>query len=183
MIAFSKVKVLIDNQSAVRILDVGSMKDELHSLAMEVFLLCLRNGISLETQWVPREMNEEADSASREAALLDTDDWQISAQFFRLLDRRWGPMTIDCFASSYNSKLPRFYSLFISPDCEGVDAFCFNWQDELCLLVPPVGLAGRVIKHLDLCKGKGILVVPCWPSAHFWPMLSSTFRHSIIDFL
>ena len=92
-------------------------------------------------------------------------------------------MTIDCFASSYNNKLPRFYSLFISPDCEGVDAFCFNWQDELCLLVPPAGLAGRVIKHLDLCKGKGILVVPCWPSAHFWPMLSSTFRHSIVDFL
>ena len=183
MISFSRVKVLVDNQSAVRILDVGSMKPELHGLAMDVFFLCLRNGISLETQWIPRELNEEADSASREAALLDTDDWQISARFFQILVKRWGPLTIDCFANCYNSKLPRFYSLFLPPDCEGVDAFCFDWRDEFCLLVPPVGLVGRVLKHLALCKGKGILVVPCWPSAHFWPMLSSTFHHSVVDFM
>ena len=173
MISFSKVKVLIDNQSAVRILDVGSMKVELHSIAMDVFLLCLRNGISLETQWILRELNEEADLASREAALLDTDNWQVSNQFFQLLNERWGPLTIDCFASSYNNKLPRFYSLFISPDCEGVDAFCFNWEGEPCFLVPPVGLAGRVLKHLDLCKARGVLVVPCWPSGRCCPQLLS----------
>ena len=66
-IRYSTVKVLVDNQSAVRILDVGSMKLDLHEIAMDVFDTCLRNGISLETEWVPRELNEVADAASRVA--------------------------------------------------------------------------------------------------------------------
>ena len=36
-IRFSTVKVLVDNQSTVRILDIGSMKPELHKIAMDVF--------------------------------------------------------------------------------------------------------------------------------------------------
>ena len=88
-ISQSKVKVKVDNQSAVRIIYVGSMKPDLHHIAMDIFLLCLHNGISLETEWVPRDMNQAADAASREAALIDTDDWQLQDSFFQLLDQRF----------------------------------------------------------------------------------------------
>ena len=39
------------------------------------------------------------------------------------LDRLWGPHSIDRFASSYNSKLPRFNSRFLQSGTEAVDAF------------------------------------------------------------
>ena len=180
-ISHSKVKILVDNQSAARIIDVGSMKEDLQEIAMKIFFLCLENGISLEVEWIPRRLNEAADSASREAEMVDTDDWQLSDDFFTILNNRWGPFTIDCFSNYYNKKVDRFYSLFNSPGCAGVDAFSFNWANEFCLLVPPVCIVGRVLRHLELCKGKGVLIVPFWPSAHFWPMLMRDFQCHISD--
>ena len=182
-ISHSRVKLLVDNQSAARIIEVGSMKPELHCIAMDIFFTCLRNGVSLAVQWIPRSLNEAADSASREAEMVDTDDWQISVEFFKLLNARWGPLTIDCFANYYNKKLDRFYSLFNSPGCAGVDAFSFNWNRENCLLVPPVCVAARSLRHLQLCKGRGVLVVPSWPSAHYWPLLITEFNSCIVDCL
>ena len=182
-IKYSTVKLLVDNQSAVRIIDVGSMKADLHEIAIGIFFTCLKNGISLITEWVPREFNQEADAASREAAQVDTDDWQLTSSFFRLINQRWGPITIDCFANHYNAKAPRFYSMFLTPGCEGVNAFSFDWKNEVCLLVPPVCLPGRTLRHLELCKGKGIIVVPDWPSAHYWPMVLNEFRFFVKDML
>ena len=180
-IKHSKVKLFVDNKSAVRILDVGSMKSELHDIAMDVFFLCIKNGISLEAEWIPRDLNEAADAASREAAIVDTDDWGISQRFFSILDSKWGPLTIDCFSNDYNAKLNRFYSLFNSPGSAGVDAFSFNWHDENCLLVPPVCVVGAALHHLKLCKGKGVLVAPFWPSAAYWPLLLNDFNRFIVD--
>ena len=180
-IRHSKVKLFVDNKSAARILDVGSMKAELHNTAMDVFFLCISNGISLEVEWIPRDLNEAADAVSREAIVVDTDDWGISQSFFDILDSRWGPLTIDCFSNDYNAKLKRFYSLFNSPGSAGVDAFSFDWHVENCLLVPPVCVVGATLHHLKLCKGRGVLVVPFWPSASFWPLLLNEFNSFILD--
>ena len=127
---------------------------------MEVFYLCITNGISLEMEWLPRYENEAADAVSREAAVVDTDDWSITTNFFNIIDNRWGPLTIDCFANNYNAKIDRFYSLFHSSGCSGIDAFSYNWAPENCLLVPPVCVVGNVLRHLKLCKSKGVLTVP-----------------------
>ena len=182
-ISNSKVKLFVDNQSAARIIEVGSMKNDIHVIAMDIFFLCLNNGISLECEWIPRALNEAADSASREAEVVDTDDWQISVEFFKFLNARWGPLSVDYFANDYNKKLDRFFSLFNSPGCEGVDAFSYNWHGECGLFVPPVCVTGRVLRHMRICRAKGVLVVPCWPSAHFWPMLMSDFHNEILDFM
>ena len=182
-IKHSKVKLLVDNKSAARILDVGSMKAELHKIAMDVFFLCIKNGISLEVEWIPRNLNEAADAVSREAIVVDTDDWGITPKFFHILNTRWGPLSIDCFANDYNAKTDRFYSLFNSPGSVGVDAFSYNWRGENCLLVPPVCVVGPTLHHLRLCKSKGVLVVPFWPSAAFWPLLLNEFNRFITDHL
>lgn len=182
-IMHSKVKFFVDNKSAARILDVGSMKPQLHSIAMDVFFLCIKNGICLEVEWIPRTLNEAADKVSREANVVDTDDWALTRPFFNILDKRWGPLTIDCFANVYNAKTDRFYSLFHAPNSAGIDAFSFNWANENCLLVPPVCVVGSVLKHLKLCKAKGVLVVPYWPSAAFWPLLLTDYKRYILDFI
>ena len=177
------VTFLVDNKSAAAIVQSGSMKEDCHKLALDINQLCASYGISLCVQWIPREQNKEADALSRAPELLDTDDWGLTEEFFRILQNRWGPFSIDCFANYYNNKVERFYSLFLTPNAAGVDAFNFDWAGETCLLVPPVAVVGRALNHLHACKSKGVLVVPYWPSAAFWPMLLGFFRGFIQDVL
>ncbi len=179
IISESKIKVYTDSQSAARIVEVGSMKLELHKLAMSIFNMCLSSKIVLEVEWIPRTINEQADYISR---LVDTDDWIISHQLFKVISESWGPFTVDCFATFYNTKLPRFFSRFWNPGSSGTDAFAQNWSEENCLMVPPVVLIPSVLKHLYSCKSKGVLVCPQWPSSPFWPLLWSCFTPWIKDY-
>ena len=131
----SRVKWFTDSQSSVRIVEVGSMQFPLHALAISIFEFCIRNNIELSVQWIPRSLNQKADSVSK---FMDIDDWQITSEFFALLEYYWGPHTIDCFANFYNTKIERFFSRFWNPGTAGVDAFFQSWQNENCLLVPPL---------------------------------------------
>jgi hypothetical protein len=179
----SHVKFLVDSQSAQHILQCGSMKPSCHYFAKKTVDLCLQNSISLDVGWIPRDLNKDADWISRESEVLDTDDWGISKEFFKILQNRWGTFSVDCFANFYNAKVEKFYSFYQVPLTSGVDAFSFDWNSEFCLLTPPVCVVGHALKHLALCKGKGVLVVPCWPSSYFWPLLINDFCCFIKDIL
>ena len=53
-------------------------------------------------------------------------------------------------------------------------------------VVPPVSLVKKVILHVCLCRGRGILVVPYWPSALYWPLLverGGVFKSFVADCL
>ena len=177
----SSVKFLVDSQSAARIVDVGSMKDNLQWFATEIFHFCFKNNIALKVDWIPREENVLADLASREAEIVDVEDWGISPSFFQFLNTRYGPFSMDAFANFYNAKCPRFYSLFHCPNSAGVDALTHNWFGENLLLVPPVNAIGKALHHLKICRAKGVLVAPKWPSSYFWPLLLNEFSKFIIE--
>ena len=177
------VTFFVDNEASVSIVSSGSMKQDCHALALEIAEFCARYGIFLKVNWIPRTENTEADLWSRVPLDLDTDDWSITDAFFSVLCNRWGLFSVDCFANFYNHKVDRFYSLFYTPGSAGVDAFSFDWVRDFCLLVPPVALAGRVLEHLFRCKAKGVLVVPFWKSAFYWPLLIGFFKQFIKDSL
>ena len=61
----TKVKVFTDNENASRIVSVGSPKQHLHCLALDIFQLCLVNDIQIDAQWIPRDANVRADLLSR----------------------------------------------------------------------------------------------------------------------
>ena len=105
----SHVKWYTDNQAVAKIIEVGSMKLDLHLIAIKVFQFCLDHNIAIDIQWIPRAENERADFISH---LIDPDDWEISAEFFQYLEVLWGLHTVDCFANYYNYKIPRFFSRF-----------------------------------------------------------------------
>ena len=175
------VKLLTDNQNCVRIIESGSTKPDLHNLSFSIFTFCLRNNISLETQWIPRSQNDQADFISK---FVDYDDWSVSNDFFDFVNSLWGPHTIDRFASYLNTKLSRFNSYFWNPGSEAVDAFSQNWCNDNNWLVPPVRLVNRVIRHVLYCKAKATLIVPYWASAPFWPLLfdrNMCYRQGIVD--
>ena len=169
----SRVKLFTDSQSAAHIIEVGSMKHELHSIAIKIFHLCLTHRISLEVQWIPRSLNDQADYISK---WVDTEDWSITDTFFNAINDITDPLTVDCFACYYNTKLPRFFSRYWNPGAEAIDAFAQDWSGENALLVPPVTLIQAALNHLYFCHGRGVLVFPWWPSSSFWPVLWSKYR-------
>ena len=83
----SYTKWFSDSQAACKIIQVGSMRSELHTIAVEIFQFCANNDIELELQWIPRTEIERADYISR---IIDIDDWQISADCFKSLEECWG---------------------------------------------------------------------------------------------
>ena len=171
-----------DNYACSLIVKSGSGKQNLQTLSEEIHEICQKENINLETQWVPRETIPFADKLSR---YRDTDNWEITGEFFNYLEKLWGPFTIDRFADSTNKKLKRFNSKFYCPGTECVDTFTVSWFNDNNLLVPPVHLIPRVIKHMKICKASGTIVTPYWVSAPFWPVVAnsqSTFKSFVKDF-
>ena len=144
-----RVKIFTDNQSAARIVSVGSSKVHLQSVALSIFRFCFSYSIALEAQWIPRSLNERADLLS---LFVDKDDWRVNPSMFRLVDAKWGPHTIDHFASYYNAQLPCFNSKFASPGCSSVDALVQDWSKENNWVCPPVGFVMDAVRVLTACS-------------------------------
>ena len=186
LLAFSKklqghtIKWFTDNQNViVRIVQVGSKKEHLQEGAMCIFQACLKHGVRLEMEWIPRGQNETADYISR---IVDVDDWQISPAIFQRFDSLWAPHTVDRFAADSNTQLSRFNSRFWSPGSEAVDAFTVNWGSDVNWWVPPFHLIARTIRHAQACEAVGTLAFPAWKSAYYWPIICPDGRH-LADFV
>ena len=168
------VNVRTDNINAAKIIEVGSPKPHLQTIAISIFETCLKNDIKLSPTWIPREQNYVADSISK---LKDTDDWSIDKNSFENIQKIYGRIDFDRFADNSNTKCCDFNSKFYCPLTKGVDAFTCDWSSsKLNWLCPPVKLIGDCITHLQICKAKGILIIPEWPSCYFWPKIFNGFR-------
>ena len=78
---------------------------------------------------------------------------------------------MDVFANDSNKKCAKFFSKWWCRGTSGVDAFCYNWEKEVCWIVPPPSLVARVILRIQQSNVVGVLIVPKWRSAPFWPLL------------
>lgn len=98
------------------------MKPDLHDLAMDIYRICIINGITIEVEWIPRRENEQADLLSR---FFDFDDWSVTDNIVQMFEKRWGKITFDRFADDKNHKVEKWV-----PGTAGVDAFAFDWSGE-----------------------------------------------------
>ena len=96
------VKWFSDSQTACKIISVGSMRSDLHVIALRIFQLCADNAIHLDIQLIPRSELQKADFIRR---FIDIDDWQITKDCFEAVERLWGKHTVDCFANFYYKKI------------------------------------------------------------------------------
>ena len=122
----------------------------------------------MEVKWIPCTQNERADYLSK---IVDYDEWTVKDRCFHAVTFVWGSCSVDCLASYKNHRVPRFYSKYFNSGSLCVGSLAFSWVSETCWLVPPVSLVKKVILHVCLCRCRRILVVPYWPSAHYWPLL------------
>ena len=83
---------------------------------------------------------------------------------------------MDRFADFTNKKLCRFNSRYFHPAAEATDAFTQDWALALSWIVPPIYMVTRAIEYLRLCRASGIIVVPIWVSAYFWPTIIEMFQ-------
>ena len=157
-----------DNQAAVHILQVGSSRAHLQAEAMGIFQTCMKHGIQLRAEWVPREENQLADYYSK---IVDQDDWKVNTEIFDRINQCWGPHTLDCFASLRTKQLGRFCSRWWNPGCFAIDAFTVDWAEERVWLCPPLYLISRALDMLQSCQSHGTMIVPKWVSAAWWPKL------------
>ena len=158
-----------DNINVARILEVGSSKNHLQSLALDIYRSCLRHDINIIPKWLPREENVFADAISKHA---DTDDWSIDDETFHYIQTQFGEFDVDRFASSSNNKVRRFNSRYHCPRTETVNTFTTHWGKDFNWLCPPISLVGATLKHAKICKAKGVLFLPEWQSAYYWPLLT-----------
>ena len=177
------VNVRTDNFAASRIIEIGSPKPHLHALASEIFEICVTHDIRILPTWIPREENQHADYFSK---MVDTDDWTIDNKSYSIICQKFGYPTVDRFSDNVNKKVRKFNSKFFCPGTNAVNAFTQNWADEsLNWLSPPIKCIIPTIRHLRLCKAKGILIIPQWPSSYFWPVIHNgvTYESFVKDAL
>ena len=156
------------------------MKKELHDLAIKIFQCCTENQISLNIQLIPRSDLERVDYKSR---IVDLNDWRINSSCFEYIEKLWGPHTVDCFANYYNKKVETFFLQFWNSNSSGVDFFCTECRKR--------ELFGCSACNHDY-EGHPLLVrksndwytviVPFWPSAYFWPVITRKFRDYVTGY-
>ena len=73
----NRIKWFTDNQNVITIVAKGSMKLELHDIALCIFKNCVQDNISTDVEWVPR--THKADYISR---IIDYGDWSVAYELF-----------------------------------------------------------------------------------------------------
>lgn len=165
-----EVALYIDNKNVSYILESGSNVCGVHEICLSIHDWCSKNDVCLSATWIPRKQNVHADYLSR---CQDCDDWSIDQSIFEYLNDKWGPFTVDRFATHYNAKCLRFNSRFWVPGTEAVDAFKQCWRGEKNWIVPPPNRVMESIKKIKYERCCGTLVVPKWKSAPFWSMITN----------
>jgi hypothetical protein len=158
---------LTDNQNVEKILSKGSGILRLTKLVLDI----LRTARALEFDIQPVSVSRKNHFLLKAEGIskgIDTDNWDITEEYFYHLSGLFGIFSIDLFATRDNAKCERFYSQSFEKGTLGVDAFARHWEDECAYAAPPVALVMRTIRKGADCNITGIFVIPLWKNARFW---------------
>ena len=165
------IKILTDNVTAVTYIRQmgGSHSLKCNDIAREIWLWAIERDIWLTISHIPGKDNVRVDSNSRK--FEHEIEWMLNTKVFELLTTLWpNEMTIDLFASRLNHQLDKYVSWRPDPDSIAVDAFSIKWDSNIYAL-PPFSTLSRVLKKIREDKAKGVLVVPYWIGATWFPSL------------
>lgn len=133
----------------------------------------LRNAL-LQGYHIPGAQNAGPDGISRAPY---SHEESLSPALFSLLERRFGPFSLDAMASAANSRCRRYVSRFRSPSSVGADVFSFPVGAEPAVYCfPPFPLIGAVVSYFAEQRARGVLVLPCDHSAPWWSALVGCSR-------
>jgi hypothetical protein len=159
-----------DNTTAVSYLNKQGGRIPLLSKEVEdLWDLCLERGITLRAKYVPGINLEEADFYSR--ILLKDSELKLPPNVFESLHRRFN-LTLDLFATRFNTQTKHFVTLFPDPQATATDAFSMTWRGEKGLYAfPPFNQIGRILSKTRRESAHLVLITPFWAGATWWPDL------------
>ena len=168
------VKISIDNTCAVSVLNnMGTCHSEkCNDIATKIWGLCEENNMWLTAAHIPGPQNITADYESRNFN-MDI-EWMLNPKILTqaLQGISFSP-TIDMFASRLNKQFPQYVSYRPDPFALHIDAFTISWADKQFYCFPPFSCVLKVIRKVINDKGRGILVVPYWPTQSWFPLLTT----------
>lgn len=161
----------VDNTVAVAYINHqgGTHSPRLSAVSQRIWELSLSNGMLIEASHIPGIDNVLADAASRQT--LRPHEWRLHPHIFSLLNRHWGPITIDLFATHLNAQLERYYSWGPDPRTSGLDAMRMEWSGERAYANPPWILIPDILRKIHQEQATVLLIAPVWPSQAWYPRL------------
>ncbi|CAH3194424.1 unnamed protein product [Porites evermanni] len=117
-------------------------------MARRIFDICIRSGIHLEVQWIPRTSNQQADYISRLILMIG----KLLKNFFFFLMPGRARIVLIVLPIIIITSSPNIFRGFGT-------LILRSLRGENCLVVPPVGIVPRVLHYLKSQRAVGTLVV------------------------
>lgn len=160
------LRLRTDSMVALYVIQSGSSRSPVLMNEMRAhYELCAAMEVELRVEHVSSVLKAWADRLSREH---DSTDWTLSAAAFSLLEARYGPHTVDLFASDKTARCARFYSRWYCPGTLGTNAFLHTWAGENAWANPPFHLVGAVVNNILATGATVTFVAPEWRAQPWW---------------
>jgi hypothetical protein len=172
MLKHKVVQVLSDNITTVAYLNhLGGHCIELSNLAQAIWCTTNSLNITLKAKFLAGNQNYHADRLSRLASHYE---WMLDPDLFHIINRMWGPFSIDRFASFLTKQIPRYNSQFCDPLSVGVDALAQkDWGTENNFVNAPFRLIPQILTKIQAHQAEATIIAPWWPSQPWFNKLLS----------
>ena len=176
-LAHQKVHILSDNTATIANLNnMGGPSPELCRVAKAIWALCLELDIEISLSHIRGVLNSRSDRLSRLPVMYE---WSLHPSWFHRIESRWGPHSIDRFATLANALLPKFNSRYLEPGSDGIDALSQqDWGQHNNFVNPPFCLIPNVLRLIRAQKAEATIIAPWWPAAPWHQLLLSMAKSS-----
>lgn len=172
------VRVRTDSRVVMSIINsLCSRSPALHHDVTRLRRILNDRGLGIEATWLASLENKWADRLSREP---DSSSWTLQRDAWRHLNDAWGPLTIDRFASTIDTHLPRFNAATACPGVEAVDAYKQCWTGERNYCFPPFSQAAVALRHCYEQRATAVFILPVWPAQPWWHRAISRANSSVL---
>ena len=163
ILAGKVVLIRSDNTTTVAYINKqgGTRSHPMCAQALLLWQFCIDHQIDIRAVHAPGLTISLADMLSRRT--VNHLEWSLHPQIAARVFRTLGQAQVDWFATSLNTKLPLYGSLYRDPAALAQDAFQANWFGVLGYLYPPVKLIPIVLQKIVRDRATAILIAPHWP--------------------
>jgi len=148
--------------------EIGKEK-KLAKIAWRVRRIEVQYKIGGETKVVKGEEIEEVDKMSR---IVDKEDYAIEKEVFKRIEKKFGRMEVDLFATRFSRKVDAFVSKEFDPIAIATDAMSIEWRNLGSLYgFPPVHKIQEVLEKVKEERVKMVIIVPDSKKARWLAMI------------
>ena len=172
-----RITHMTDSKAMCAIIERGSRNRLLQPLIMRAVLALREYGVVVDAIWRSRDEGiiRLADVGSRD---YHRDDVSLDFDTFSYVVERFGVPDVDCFASSFNKKAPKYFSRLDVVGSSGVDFFLQSLEvEDFHWVFPPPSKLCEAVWHLRVQGVEAAVVVPIWATSSFFTCFWPDGRH------